>query len=59
MKKHIKLIALAVAMIICPFVFAACDIDTIPAASRQDQQNQRVVADTLAAHQKTPTDINY
>lgn len=59
MKKHIKLIALAVAMITCLFVFAACDSDTIPAASRQDQQNQRAVADTLAAHQKTPTDINY
>lgn len=59
MKKHVKLIALIAVLITSLFVFAACNSDTIPAASKQDQQNQRAVADTLAAHQKTPTDINY
>lgn len=58
MKKHIKLIALVLVMVLCLFVFAGCD-DVPVSESTKDRLAQVEVANTLSGHQKTPTDINY
>lgn len=58
MTKHVKLIALIAVIISSLFVFSGCEMPE-PDASTMDKMAQKEVANTLSAHQKTPTDINY
>lgn len=58
MKKW-KLILLAVVMVIAVIVLASCESDTTTTATEQDKSAQKDIANTLASHQKTPTDIDY
>lgn len=58
MTKHVKLIALITVIISSLFIFSGCEMPE-PDASTMDKMAQKEVANTLSAHQQTPTDINY
>ncbi len=60
MKKFGKIAAVVAALVILCVTLTACDVDTTAiAGSQQDVDAQKQIADTLAGHQETPTDINY
>ena len=56
--KNWKCLLLAAFIVACLFVFSGCELPD-PDASTLDKEAQREVANTLSAHQKTPTDISY
>lgn len=61
MKKSKFVIAICLLAVLC-VVLTGCSLDTPskPVSGTQaDTQAQKAVADTLASHQATPTDINY
>lgn len=60
--KRWKIGIMAVLMVCCLFVFASCDGSTTTASvynSQSDKDAQKDIANVLAGHQPTPTDINY
>ena len=59
MRKHWKKFIIVSVLISCLFVFASCDISSSSGATKLDILAQKEVADTLAASQSTPTDIDY
>ena len=62
MKKSKLIFAISILSIFC-FLLCGCSyLDTDPASiggTKADTQAQKAVADTLASHQSTPTDIDY
>ena len=58
MHKKWKAAAFCVVLITAMLILTGCGNET-PAGTKADVEAQKNVADTLAAHQKTPTDISY
>lgn len=61
MKKVKIIIAICMLVVLC-FGLTACTLDfpsDTTGGTQADTQAQKAVADTLASHQATPTDINY
>ena len=60
MKSHLKITALAILLIVGCLAMTGCDgLDYVPTGSEKDVSAQKAVANTLANHQATPTDIDY
>lgn len=60
MKRHLKIAALAMLLIVGCLALTGCDgLEYVPTGSEKDVSAQKAVANTLANHQATPTDIDY
>ncbi|MBR6184883.1 MAG: hypothetical protein IKQ41_01320 [Clostridia bacterium] len=62
MKKSKFIIAVCLLGVLCVVMTGCSFLDTTPtpvSGTQADTQAQKAVADTLASHQATPTDINY
>lgn len=57
--KRWKIVVLVVLMAVALIVLASCESDTTKNATDQDKSAQKTIANVLASHQQTPTDINY
>ena len=57
MKKHVRVLVLAVVMVAGLFIFSACEYDT--SSTIKDRKSTIQVANTLSGNQPTPTDISY
>ena len=60
MKSHLKITALAILLIVGCLALTGCGgLDYVSTGSEKDVSAQKAVANTLANHQATPTDIDY